>query len=341
MAGFLALPIEIMDLVVLSPQDLSSLSRTSKAMRQVLLPRLYNQISLRWETFKSPPRVSSLLEALAQTSDLAEKVEKLAFCDREFLTRVARVKEEQRPYQRSILSYVVDAKPKVNAYDVRIEPFLQRARRNTRLSQLEWDSVLHGQDTLDVMTAAIIVLCPNLKVLSLDSGFLNQNTVLAKIIRHHLLTYDKKCPTPAFEKLTKVYLGQDLSTWNSTNLKLLEFPISACLPFFYLPSLELLSAPLPDGTELSGLSQLPALWLTPVPSACSVRILDLHTSRAKAATLDHVLPQNPHSQSLRYEYWPWMEAWPKERLDCTEVRHALEFISHALTVDNLPQSIQL
>ena len=331
MAGYLALPNEIRDLIVLSPQDLSRLSRTSKAMHKVLLPRLYNRISLCWEAFKPPPRVSNILKTLAQAPDLAEKVEEFSFCGKNYLTRVASVKQKQFPYQRNILSYLVDAKPKANADDIRIESLLQRAKRNTRLSQAEWESVLGGQDTLDIMTAAIIVLCPNLRVLYLDSGFLNQNTVLAKIIYHQFLNYDNECSTPAFTKLKKVYLGQDLSSWDSTNLKLLEFPLSACLPFFYLPSLELLSAPLPDSIGVSGLSPPPTVWPTPTPPVCTVRTLDLHTSRAKAATLSFILAQTPHLQSLHYEYWPWMEAWPEERLDCTEVRHALESLSHTLT----------
>jgi hypothetical protein len=331
MAGYLALPNEIRGLIVLSPRDLSCLSRTSKAMHKVLLPRLYKQISLRWEAFKSPPRVSSLLEALAQAPNLAEKVEKLSFYGENYLTRVASIKQEQFPYQRKILTYLVDAKPKANVDGIRIEPLLQRAKRNTRLSQAEWDSVLGGQDMLDIMTAAIIVLCSNLRVLYLDSGFLNRNTVLTKIIHHYFLNYDNECSTPAFVKLEKVYLGQDLSSWDSTNLKLPEFPLSACLPFFYLPSLELLSAPLPDSIRVSRLSILPTVWPATTPPACTVHTLDLHASRAKAATLSIILAQTPHLQSLHYEYWPWLEAWPEERLDCTEVRRALESLSHTLT----------
>lgn len=92
MAGYLALPEEIKDLIVLSSRDLSCLSRTSKAMHKVLLPRLYSQMSLRWEAFKSPPRVLSLLKALAQAPDLAEKVEELSFYGENYLTRVASVK---------------------------------------------------------------------------------------------------------------------------------------------------------------------------------------------------------------------------------------------------------
>jgi hypothetical protein len=331
MAGYLALSNEIKDLIVLSSRDFSRLSRTSKAMREVLLPRLYNKISLRWEAFKSPPRVSNLLETLAQAPDLAEKVEELSFYGENYLTRVASVEQERFPYERNILSYLVDAKPQANVDDTSIEPFLQRARRNTSLSQAEWDSVLSGQDTLDIMTAAIIVLCPNLKVLYLGSGFLNHNTVLARIIHNHFLNYDNECSTPAFMKLKKVHLGQDLSSWNSTNLKLLEFSLSACLPIFYLPFLEQLFAPLPDSTGVSGLSPPTTAWPTTNPPVCTVRTLDLRKSRAKAATLSFILAQTPHLQSLHCEYCPWLEAGSEERLECSEVRRALEPLSHTLT----------
>jgi hypothetical protein len=191
---------------------------------------------------------------LAQTPSLAEKVEELSLYGESYFTRVAIVKQEQFPYQRKILSYLADAKPKANAHYITIDPLLQRARRNTRLSQKEWDSVLGGQDTLDIVTTAIIVLCPNLRVLYLDSGFLNHNTVLARIIHHRFLNCDNECTTPAFMKLKRVYLGHDLSLWDSTNLKLLEFSLSACFPIFYLPSLDLLSAPLPDSNGFPGLS---------------------------------------------------------------------------------------
>jgi hypothetical protein len=305
MAGFLALPNEIRDLIVLSQQDLFCLSRTSKALHKVLLPRLYSRVSVRWEAFKSPPHVANLFEALAKAPHLAEKVEELSFYGKKYLTRVASVKQEQFPYQRKTLSYLIDAKPKVDADVItRITPLLQRAKLNTRLSQAEWEVVLRGQDTLDIMIAAIIVLCRNLRVLYVDSGFLNQNTVLAKIIHHHFLNYNNKCSTPAFMKLEKVYLAQDLSSWDSINLKQLEFPLSTCLPFFYLPALELLSAPLPKNTEVPGGSPPANVWPKTAPPVCTVRTLDLHTSRAKAATLGIILAQTPRLQNLHYEYWP-------------------------------------
>jgi hypothetical protein len=103
-------------------------------MHKVLLPCLYSRISLRWETFKSPPRVPNLLEALAQAPSLAEKVEELSLYGEGYFTRFAIVKQEQFPYQRKIISYLADAKPKANAHYITIDPLLQRARRNTRLS---------------------------------------------------------------------------------------------------------------------------------------------------------------------------------------------------------------
>ncbi|KAJ8118850.1 hypothetical protein OPT61_g236 [Boeremia exigua] len=331
MAGYLALPSEIKDLIVLLPCDLSRLSRTSKAMRRALLPRLYRSISLRWEAFKPPPRISSLCKALAQVPSLAEAVEELYFYGENYLTRVESVKEEHIPYQRKITSYLVDAKPKASTEDNRLEPMLQIAKRNIRLSQAEWMLVLDGQNTPDVMIAAIITLCPNLRVLHLDSGFLNQNTVLPMIIHYHLLNIDHVCSTPALMKLKKVHLGQDLLIWNSTRLELFKFPIAACLPYFYLPSLESFSAPLPNITEVSGDSAHPSLWPTATLPVCSVRTLDLHTSRATAATLGVILAQTPHLQSLHYEYWPWLEARTTERLNCIGVRRALEPLSDTLT----------
>jgi hypothetical protein len=47
--------------------------------------------------------------------------------------------------------------------------------------------------------------------------------------------------------------------------------------------------------------------------------------------LSFILAQTPHLQSLHYEYCPWLEAWPEERLDCLEVRRALESLSRTLT----------
>lgn len=345
MADYLALPNETKDLIVVSPQDLSCLSRISKAMHMVLLPRLYKQIALRWEASKSPPRVSSLLETLAQAPDLAKKVEGLALYGEDYLIRAASVSGEQFPYLGKVMSYLVDAKPKANANDVKIERLLQRARRNrvrvTRLPQAEWSSLLEGQDTLDIKAAAIVVLCPNLRVLYLSSAFLNQNKGFSKIIHHHHLNYENECATTAFTKLKKVHLGQDLSSWNAINLELLNFPILAYLPFFCLPSLELISAALHDSIGGSGLSppSIVGPTTTTTPPACNVSTLDLHTSRARAGNLSLILANTPHRKSLRYEYWPWMEARPKERLDCTEARIGIHR-SHTHRVDYFPPSIQ-
>jgi hypothetical protein len=191
--------------------------------------------------------------------------------------------------------------------------------------------VLGGQDTLDIVTTAIVVLCPNLRVLYLDSGFLNHSTVLARIIHHYFLNYDNERRTPAFMKIKRMYLGYDLSPWDSTNLELLEFSLSACFPIFYLPSLDLLSAPLPDSTGFPGLSPPTAVWPTTSPPVCTVRALNLHATRAKAATLSFILAQTPYLQSLHYEYCPWLEVGPEEWLDCPEVRSTLEPLGHTLT----------
>lgn len=78
----------------------------------------------------------------------------------------------------------------------------------------EWEPVFDGQNLLDIIISAILVLCSNLRVLYLDSGFLNQNTVLAQTVHHYIFNYDNECPTSDFTKLKKVYLGQDLSSWN-------------------------------------------------------------------------------------------------------------------------------
>lgn len=107
-------------------------------MHEVLLPRLYHQISLHWEAFKSPPRISNILETLAQAPHLAEDIEEISFYGKNYLTRIVSVKQEQFPYQRKIRSYLIDAKPKANVDDFRIEHLLQKTKRNTRLSQAEW-----------------------------------------------------------------------------------------------------------------------------------------------------------------------------------------------------------
>lgn len=109
------------------------------------------------------------------------------------------------------------------------------------------------------------------------------------------------------------------------------FPLSSCLLFFYLTSLEIFSVPLPDHIGYSRPPPPPTEWPTTTAPVCTVHTLGLYRTRARPATLALILAQTPHLRSLHYNFWC---GWD-EKLDCTELRNALESISHTLTELNI------
>jgi len=142
MAGYLALPNELKNAIELSQQDLSRLSRTSKSMHKAILPQLYKCISLKWEAFKAPPRISALLQACMRSLGTAKHVQELRFYGKGYRERIDNPERKLRPTQKNVPQYIFEPKPKADRAITGSKPLLEKAMRDMRLSDNERKLVL-------------------------------------------------------------------------------------------------------------------------------------------------------------------------------------------------------
>lgn len=317
MAGYLNLPNEIKDLIDLSQKDLSRLSRTSKRIRKAVLPQLYKRMTLSWEAFQPPPHVWSAFQAI-QSPELAELVEELQLCGNGYREDVPNPERQGRKTlsRKEVPEYLFEAKPKLHRTTAGSGLAMKRALGCLGFKEDDWkpSTMSGGEEELDFVIAAIIVRCPNLKLLSLGAAFIHANTFLPKVLHHFIVL--KNNPS-ALTKLEKVCLAQDLPPYSNTRVRPLEFPLSSYLPFLCLPSLRAFSAPLPD--QFCDLLEPRNIWPTISPPSCAVHTLDLHMTRATPATLSLLMANLPILRVLKYKYW----CRAGQRLDCTELRNAL------------------
>ena len=171
--------------------------------------------------------------------------------------------------------------------------------------------------------------CPNLRLLQLGVDLLHENTFLLKVC-HHYFGLETGTSISVLTKLERVHLAQDIRYGSSYDKsKPLTLALSLCLPFFYVPSLETFSTPLPDSIGYHRPPLPRTEWPTSTLPISVVRKLDLHNTRAKPSTLAFLLAQTPHLRSLRYNHW--CDDMDREKLDCAQLRNALHSVSSTLT----------
>lgn len=326
MARYLALPNELKDLIPLSNQDIARLSQTSKAMRAALVPRLYKRISMHWEAFETPPPISGVVMAILRSPDIAESVEEIDLCGKNYRESFYNPDYRGRFEKPGTPEYFCEKKPKLDRSFPDCIPLLEKATHSMKLSQKQYKWILGSEDALDFVIAAVIVHCPNLKVLHLDSAFVQENRFLGWVLSHYLGIYTGDSPS-VLTKLEKVQIAKHVS-WK--DLKYRQGvgigTLLSCLPFFYIPSLEVFSVPLPNAGFVTTLSDL---WSYKVLPISNIQRLDLHHTRLKTLALTYLLAQTPRLKSLVYDHW-YFGGDPGSRYDCTELRRALELVGHTL-----------
>jgi hypothetical protein len=314
MAGFLALPNELKDLMELSPQDLSRLSRTSKLFRREFLPLLFKRVSLHWEVQGRAPPIYSLLEAILQSPKNAEMVQELhlhAHGYPAYLDFSGREGDASSGHMEDVILF----KPKVDNVTSEAKALLDTALHNMPTSGMLDENVPDENDELDVVVTIIIVHCPNLKVLQMSIEFLHKNTFLPRVlqslvnVRSGNATYGQG----ALGKLENVrLLPTDSSRRN----------------WLDLPSLTTLSGCFSDRKQQLILNNSPRNRLTSVPPICALRRFDLHKTLAGSNVLTFLLAQMPHLESLKYDYRP--EKNDSDPLDCTQLQSALSSVAGTL-----------
>jgi hypothetical protein len=324
MAGFLALPNELKDLMELSPQDLSRLSRTSKSIRREFLPLLFKRVSLHWEARGRAPPIYGLLEAILQSPKNAEMVQELHL-HAEGYPEYIKVSEREGDASSGRKKEVLVDKPKVDNVTSEAKALLDTALHNMHTSGMLDENVPDENDELDVVVTIIIVHCPNLKVLQMSTEFLHKNMFLPKVLQSlvNVRSGNVTCGQGALEKLENVLLLPADSSYR----RVPDFPFSSYLPFLYLPSLTTLSGCFSGRKRQLTLNNSPRNWLTSVPPICALRRLDLHGTLADSTILTFLLAQMPHLESLKYGYTQDADSYP---LDCTQLQSALRSVAGTL-----------
>ncbi|KAJ8113442.1 hypothetical protein OPT61_g4432 [Boeremia exigua] len=326
MAGYLALPNELKDLIGLSQTDLSRLSRTSRSMRKALLPQVYKRISLKWEAFRPLPHIWGIFRTVTESPDLAELVEELEFCGKGYREHISNPERERHPTRKNIPEFLFEAKQKIHKTTTGAKLAFNRAVESIGLPADQWKSIPGSNEELDLVIAAMIICCPNLKRLSMGADFLHENRMLPMVLNSFLIRKNGQARA-LLTKLETVCLAQDIPAYWNRSVGPPMFSLTSCLPFFYLPSIKTLSAPLPDRTGFSRPSSPPTDWPTTIPPTCYIRTLDLQKTRARPTTLAFAFAQMPHLRTLKYDFW----CRAGQKLDCAELCNALKIVRHTLT----------
>jgi hypothetical protein len=232
MAGLLALPNELKDLLRLSPQDLSRLSQTSRLIRQEFLPLLFKRISLHWEAKATAPPVSGLLKTILLSPQIAEMVQELHLREKGYPAYVEVPKNDgDAPSKRKTKTLKVE-KPKVDNVTSETKNLLDEALHDMHMSGMLDKDVPDEHDELDIVITTILVHCPNLKVLHMGTVFLHQNTFLPKVLERlaNIRPENEIYGHSALKKLENVSLIPNTPFDHGREWP--EFPFSSYLPFF-------------------------------------------------------------------------------------------------------------
>jgi hypothetical protein len=302
MAGFLAFPNELKDIIGLSNQDLIQLSQTSKSFRYEFQPLLFKRVSLQWVANTIPPPISGFLEAILRSPQNAEMVQELRL--------------SAKGYERW-------KKPKLDYVNNAAKALLDMVLHNMHTSGLLDENTQADHNLLDIVITTIIVHCPNLKVLHIGTEFLHKNVFLPRVlqrlddVRHGIATHSYK----VLRKVEEVSLLPECSYGSGSPWP--EFPFASYLPFLRSPSLKTVTGRFSD-CELSS-----DVWPTRDLPMHALRKLDLRETPVGSSTLTSLLAQTPRLESLQYDYLSGSRDGI-HLLSCTQLRDALRSIAGTL-----------
>ncbi|KAF2241893.1 hypothetical protein BU26DRAFT_511269 [Trematosphaeria pertusa] len=284
----------------LALQDISSLSKTCKETRSLVLTGMLSAIPITWNThipLIRKTRLSKFLESLIKYPSL-------------------------RPYVKSIhLNELGSNNP---IFDAKSGPPVPRARLKLFREQINRlplpDTVRPHQDV--AIIALLLSYCPELENLKIHIDLV-ANDILLQTLSHLLRGNRPGHGTNAIlQRLEHVSLTAPIQPDEEEAERQSYLPLSVFLPFLYLPSLEVMEAFLPK--EPNDVVPWP---MDRPPADTALRTLQLPYTTATPGTLSAILFHTPQLTTLEYHYWCNF----MYDLDCEILRSALLKVKDTLS----------
>ncbi len=258
----------------LGQADLRSVCLVHPGLRALAEPRLYSEIDIFF--YRSAPYpIVSLLRSILRRPELAAHIRLLSCYGGDKLNRGRGEKVPKMPMPE------VDLRQAVSLVEETCLPFRDEWVKELRLG------------TLDAYLALVLSRLPRLELLHLSNTFFLESSLIGLVFQSILcgprsdwLTVDI---SSSLSELRRVGLSS-LGVQSARNLE-------SVLPFFYLPSVEVLNI-LIDGSLVH-----PLPWpTTPPPSALNLTSLYIAGGKIREAYLGQILAAVPRLRSLE---WQW------------------------------------
>ncbi|PGH17918.1 hypothetical protein AJ79_00817 [Helicocarpus griseus UAMH5409] len=275
----LNIPEDVLRLILasLSSANLWAVCLTHTALRTLAEPFLYSHIQWIWDRSHNPPIVP-FLRTILRRPELALRVKSLIL-EGNTLGSSA--------YHKNRHKYT---KFPVNETD--LDELIKCIKgMNVPYSALWIHEIRAG--TMDAFVALLLFQLPRLKRLQLSESFTNQSRLIGMVLRTRLCDEPKDSYTPSFDQLQDVsslyfdpgfYIRHYTAARNTADV----------LPFFYLPSVERITAAIDNPTVFAW----PAAH-APNPS----RLASLDLAMIREGNLGHVLSVAKELKTLRWEWF--------------------------------------
>lgn len=304
----LTCPADVWDLILrsLSPADMARLCLINESMRGFIEPHLYANLRWAWTSDNQARTIVLCLRSLVRRPQLGLYVRSLALM--------------WAPSQRD-----VDYVPMSVSEKEELSTGLPTALINVRGPLVQaWIDRLHAGE-IDALVALLLSRLPSLISLHLGPRFTKDNSCLGLILRSALCD-PVNHGLPNFQHLRTVTLKT--SPFLESARAQRQKNIHNVLSFFYLPSIERISASIDSPEHFR--------WPAPGGEApVSLHLTELDVTRpCRAAHLGNVLSVAPNLKSLR---WDWFHAGVTSPsgddgvIDLDQIAAALSLVRESIT----------
>lgn len=322
------LPQELFDAVISHVKDradLSSLSRTSKALRSATIELVFKNVTMLWtgdeEVKKWEPNALQKVEYLRLQNPNTIETSPGCECPRlDLLLRSILETPKHGEYVRKLDLQCVQCRyyhePKQpelpappNSEDY--HSLIKTAMRRTGLDQSGIEEEIEAdlkRNGFNAVVGLLILLCPNITSLALGLDIIKRNTILQLILQDYALPSEISCSLSRLQYLEDVRIGTSFES--GAMIHLVEWPwsrdmsdlildLDSYLPLFYLPRLRRAELSLPDPRDIG------FEWPAESASYSPLQILLLPNSSIPPRILHNILEYTPYVTRLEYDHWLW------------------------------------
>jgi hypothetical protein len=327
------LPQELFDIVISHVKDradLSSLSRTSKALRSATIKGVFENVTMLWtgneEVKEWEPNALQKVEYLRSQNPNVIETSPGSECPRlDLLLRSILETPKQGRYVRKIELHCVQLRyndkgkprkpelpPPPNSEEY--HSLIKAAMRRTGLDQSGFKEEMEDdlkRNEFDALVCLLILLCPSITSLTLGIDFIQNNTKLQLVLKEYALPSKISCSFSRLQYLEDMRIGTSFESgavgyleqwpWFRATSHMV-FDLDTYLPLFYLPRLKRAELSLPIAHEYR---EIDFEWPAESSSYSPLQTLLLPNSSISPIVLHNLLGYTPYVTRLEYDHWLW------------------------------------